>query len=109
LNAPISGRERNEAKIFLNDPFSLVGRNAVVTGGSGGIGKMMARALIDRGCRVYIAGRSEARLKSSVEELDLAGRSGDFVAGKTIAVDGGLVRATATHGFGYGLPLADPP
>jgi NAD(P)-dependent dehydrogenase (short-subunit alcohol dehydrogenase family) len=43
-----------EAKMSRNDEFV-----AVVTGGSRGIGKRVARALTEHGAKVYIAGRSQ--------------------------------------------------
>jgi NAD(P)-dependent dehydrogenase (short-subunit alcohol dehydrogenase family) len=39
------------------DLFDLSGKTAVVTGGSRGIGQMIARGLLDAGARVYISSR----------------------------------------------------
>ena len=41
----------------MKDLFSLAGRTALVTGGSRGIGKMMAKGLLTYGARVYISSR----------------------------------------------------
>ena len=45
------------------------GKNAVITGGSSGIGFAMARLLADGGARVLITGRSEAALDAARERL----------------------------------------
>lgn len=63
---------------------SLVGRVAIVTGGSRGIGLEVARRLISGGASVCITGRKEARLETAISELGapaqvlaVAGNSGD--------------------------------
>lgn len=42
---------------YLGSLFSLQGRKALVTGGGGGIGLMISRALVSAGAEVYIASR----------------------------------------------------
>jgi len=52
----------------MNDLFDLTGRVAVVTGGSRGIGKMIAAEFVRRGVRTYITSRkSEACLQTAQE------------------------------------------
>jgi NAD(P)-dependent dehydrogenase (short-subunit alcohol dehydrogenase family) len=58
---------------FLSELFSLLGRVAVVTGGSSGIGKGMASALARAGAQVVIVARDAARLEESVAGLRAEG------------------------------------
>lgn len=54
--------------------LGLRGKVAVVTGASRGIGKAVARTLLDEGCSVAICGRNAARLDEAVAELSSIGR-----------------------------------
>ena len=49
--------------------LQLDGKRALVTGGSRGIGKAIARVLIEEGCAVAIAARDPARLAEAAAEL----------------------------------------
>lgn len=49
--------------------FDVSGKIAVVTGGSSGIGAMMARGLLENGVKVYITARKADRLQAKAEEL----------------------------------------
>ena len=49
--------------------FDLTGQSVVVTGGGYGLGKAMALGLGDAGAKVTIAGRTESKLKETVEEI----------------------------------------
>jgi 2-deoxy-D-gluconate 3-dehydrogenase len=51
------------------DLFSLEGRVALVTGGSRGIGKMIAKGFIDQGAKVYISARKAPACLETAEEL----------------------------------------
>jgi NAD(P)-dependent dehydrogenase (short-subunit alcohol dehydrogenase family) len=53
----------------VSAPFSLDGKVALVTGGSGRLGGAAARALAAAGARVVVAGRSIERLTAVVDEL----------------------------------------
>jgi NAD(P)-dependent dehydrogenase (short-subunit alcohol dehydrogenase family) len=49
--------------------LGLNGTRAIVTGGSRGIGRVIARTLVDEGARVAICGRNAETLASAVSEL----------------------------------------
>ena len=48
---------------------SLVGKTAVVTGATGGIGYAISERLLNEGCRVIITGRDDTKLKESITRL----------------------------------------
>ena len=81
--------------------FDLNGKAAVVTGGNGGIGLAMARALVDANCAVSIWGRNADKLASAANEL--AGRGGQVHAIGCDVTDPGAVErsfAAAVDRFG---------
>ena len=49
---------------FLQD------KTAIVTGGSGTIGKAIAKSLLTSGCNVFITGRNQQRLEAAASELN---------------------------------------
>lgn len=49
--------------------FGLDNKTAVVTGGSRGIGRMIAAGLLDAGCRVIVSARKEPELRTAAAEL----------------------------------------
>lgn len=51
------------------NPFDINNRNAVITGGSTGIGFAMAKGLGAKGCKLLIAEPDEQRLKTAVSAL----------------------------------------
>ena len=58
----------------MNDLFSLSGRTALVTGGSRGIGRMIAAGFLRAGCRaVYISSRKAEACDATARELSSLG------------------------------------
>ena len=55
--------------IYEHTPFQLQGRSALVTGGTRGLGKEMARILAQAGAEVAICGRNQAQARASATEL----------------------------------------
>ncbi|MCU1400182.1 MAG: 3-oxoacyl-ACP reductase [Acidimicrobiales bacterium] len=66
---------------MTSDLFSLAGKTALVTGGSRGIGAMIARGLLDAGATIVISSRKIGELTAAQQELaqygDVAALSAD--------------------------------
>ena len=60
-------------KPFVDGLFSIEGKVAVVTGGSQGIGRMIATGLVDAGARVYISSRKADVCEEVASELSERG------------------------------------
>jgi NAD(P)-dependent dehydrogenase (short-subunit alcohol dehydrogenase family) len=61
----------------VNELFSVAGKVALVTGGSRGIGEMIARGFVASGARVYISSRKADACESLAAELS---REGECIA-----------------------------
>ncbi len=57
----------------MKNLFSLEGRTALVTGGSRGIGKMIAAGFVAHGAKVYISARKAAACEATAKELSQDG------------------------------------
>ena len=105
----------------LNNLFDVAGKVAVVTGGSSGIGAMMAQGLLENGAKVYITARKADRLHAAAEELSKFGECiaipGDmssvegieaFVA-EVISREGKIDIMINNAGANWGAPIEDFP
>jgi NAD(P)-dependent dehydrogenase (short-subunit alcohol dehydrogenase family) len=103
------------------DLFDLSGKVAVVTGGSRGIGFMIAQGLLRAGARVIVSSRKEAELTDAAERLRA---DGDVVAIRSdLSTEGGCAalaaevaeREPSVHvlfnnaGAAWGAPLEEFP
>ena len=70
IGAALVGARLSRARLAI----SFEGRVVVVTGGSRGLGLVMARMLVDEGARVVLLARDIAELERAREELEARGR-----------------------------------
>jgi NAD(P)-dependent dehydrogenase (short-subunit alcohol dehydrogenase family) len=105
----------------MNDLFSLEGKAALVTGGSRGIGLMIARGFVEAGARVYISSRKGDVCDRVADELSKHGTCVSLPA--DVSTEAGVrrlaeavgAREPALHvlvnnaGANWGAPLAEYP
>jgi NAD(P)-dependent dehydrogenase (short-subunit alcohol dehydrogenase family) len=103
------------------DLFDLTGKVAVVTGGSRGIGYMIAAGLLRAGAKVYLSSRKTAELEVAAEQLgefgdvtaiaaDISSESGAAeLAGAISAFEPQVHALFNNAGAAWGAPLAEFP
>ena len=83
-------------KSFVNNMFSVEGKVAVVTGATGALGKVLAKAYGYAGAKVMMTGRSEGKLKELEDEFKAEGIDCAICVADPAVEDDvkGLVKAT---------------
>lgn len=74
----------------ISDLFSISGKTAVVTGGSRGIGLMIAQGYVEAGARVYISSRKKEVCDEVAEELSKSGEC--FSAPADLSTEEGAIQ-----------------
>jgi len=110
-----------ETPLALRQLFDLRGRRALVTGGSRGVGYMLARALLSAGAEVFICARKDGEVRAAARTLGAIGPCTPLVADLSDAAAlAGLRDGLARHadrldilvnnaGTTYAAPLASFP
>jgi len=105
----------------MQDLFSVAGKVVLVTGGSRGIGLMIARGFVEGGARVYVSSRKKDACDAVAAELSKAGSCialpGDLSseAGVNALAAALAAREPALHvlvnnaGANWGAPMAEYP
>ena len=76
------GRNKKTVNVVTLAPSSLLeGRKALITGGTGGIGKAIAEAFLNAGADVIITSRSKEKAEACAEELGKKTPSGRNICG----------------------------
>ena len=106
---------------MTDELFSIAGKTAVVTGGSRGIGLMIASAFVERGAKVYISSRKAEVCDAVAAELSEKGQcislpfdlgSMDGVEGLAAAIkerEGSLDILVNNAGAAWGVPMEEYP
>jgi NAD(P)-dependent dehydrogenase (short-subunit alcohol dehydrogenase family) len=84
----------------MKDLFSVAGKVAVVTGGSTGIGAMIARGLVENGAKTYITARKVEQLEATAAELS--------ELGECIAIPSNLATLEGVMEFAAAVSAREP-
>jgi NAD(P)-dependent dehydrogenase (short-subunit alcohol dehydrogenase family) len=80
----------------MDELFDVSGKTALVTGGSRGIGLMIARGLVQAGARVIVSSRKAGDVVAAARELAAAGDC-EAIVGDVSTPDGAVALADATR------------
>ena len=76
--------------------FSLQGRTALVTGGTRGIGKMIAQAFVEAGATVFVCARDAEACQQTADELGALGHCHAIAA--NLATEEGVAQLASRLG-----------
>ncbi len=105
----------------MKDLFSVAGKVVLVTGGSRGIGEMIAQGFVENGAKVYIAARKQAEVEATAARLaplgtcipltaDLSTEAGCLALAAEIAKREPALHVLVNNaGANWGAPLAEFP
>lgn len=105
----------------MKNLFSVEGKTVLVTGGSRGIGEMIATGFVENGAKVYIASRKQADCDRVAEELssrgtcipvaaDLSSEEGARTLAETIAAKEPALHVLVNNaGANWGAPYEEYP
>ena len=101
----------------MDDLFDVSEKTVLVTGGSRGIGRMIAAGFADRGAKVYISSRKESELNAAAEEIgatpiqaDLSTEAGASALASAIGEREPKLHVLVNNaGATWGVPLLDYP
>jgi NAD(P)-dependent dehydrogenase (short-subunit alcohol dehydrogenase family) len=101
----------------VDELFDVSSKTVLVTGGSRGIGRMIAAGFAERGAAVYVSSRKEAELRTTAEEIgatplpaDLSTEAGAVSLAAAFAERESRLHVLVNNaGATWGAPLAEYP
>jgi NAD(P)-dependent dehydrogenase (short-subunit alcohol dehydrogenase family) len=75
---PPPHRRRSNTVRIVDALFDVSSKTVLVTGGSRGIGRMIATGFAERGAKVYISSRKEAELRQTADEIGATALTADL-------------------------------